>query len=463
MATIIDLTRARPGTEQRLLERVLADTPGAEDAPLEIRAYLSQQPSLAATVNARGLRLEAMPDTTPGTELVAGISNTIQVMLKEPTSVRVYSFNPAVKQMVSTWSGVHGDRVAFVPLAQFARVDAPRVSWDETFMPEDEAALAVAAALAARPGQKAFKTDLRPLLETFDARFSKESGGFAASPGFISRALELAVIRGFVITSGDDDSRFAVVLTDAGRRAVGMTNDRSAANRGGTATEPTRSQRFLDSWRRANLGPFMEVRTDVYDHIQSNLTAEGQELKRLVSGGVRAVREAGTDRADDYPWSRVTQFIEELMRRRPVALSEGRPISLSWTTGRCKVTEMAEDWPLLLDGQLVLHLIDDGFELRIGDLPDLAGALYNGRWEDNVERAFDVVQRLADDGLIVADSPDRPLVRPAMEPSLEPQAEDGGTEPERRELRLAPETPPQEEASEASSDPDDDAGSQLGA
>jgi len=274
-------------------------------------------------------------------------------------------------------------------------------------MPEPDAVAAVVKAIAHRPSRSIHKTDLRPLLEIVDARFSKHAGGFAASPGFISTLLRLAERQGLLITSGNEP-RVVITLTDAGLRLAGADTPGGSPGEGGHApvagvrTPVSRSDGFVDYWRAANLGPFMTVRTKVYEEIDRGLEPGPKKLKSLVREAVRTGREADPAADPKFPWSRVTQFIENLMRRRPVALSGGEPVALTWDSGSREVTDMLDDWQLRLDGELVLHLIDQRVELRMDDLPDLAGALYNGRLEADIERAFDVVHRLAEDGLIVA-------------------------------------------------------------
>jgi hypothetical protein len=232
-----------------------------------------------------------------------------------------------------------------------------------------------------------------------------------------------------------------VKLTEKGRAAaapsVGGEQDAESPDVAALASASgSRSDAFLTIWKAANLGPFMTVRVAVYDEIDKSL-ANGATttLKALVSDAVKTVRKAGIEESPKFPWSRVTQFVESLMRRRPVALSGGNPVSLSWTNGSIEVTEMIEDWQLMLDGELVLYLVDLGVELRIHDMSDLAGALYAGRTEDDINRAYEVVRRLIKDGLIAEGSPDEPLRRVPATPLRAPDAA-----PTARDLRLASET-----------------------
>jgi hypothetical protein len=409
MTQIIDMTLTRGGLEERILIAVLENCPATDGMAPHILALPEHASGIARIAAANGALLDTLPNGLDEDGLAAAVSKPIASAIENGESVDVYSFSPAVRRLATTWNTVKPGRVRFTALAQFAR---QVVRWDSSFMPEEEAAAAVARAIASASGGVARKTDLRPLLGVVDSRFSKVSGGFAAMPGFITVLVRMAEARGLVVSVGEEPG-VILKLTDAGERFTAASAPSVPFPGSGTIgvaqtqAVVTRSDAFVTSWRAANLGPFMAVRTKVYDEIDRALEHEPRKLKSLVREAVRAVREKDTSHDEKFPWSRVTQFVENLMRRRPVALSEGDPVGPNWTTGSREITGMVDGWQLLLDGELVLHLIDEGQEIRWDDLPDLAGALYNGRGEGETERAYDVVRRLADDGVVVvAESPD---------------------------------------------------------
>lgn len=251
--------------------------------------------------------------------------------------------------------------------------------------------------------------------------------------------IELAEKRGVVKASGEG-VHVTVTLTEQGR-AVATANTRGSSldptAAGQLADEHgsgTRSNAFVTLWKAANLGPFMTVRTAVYDAIDRQLENGPTTLKGLVSGAVKEVREAQAEQPEKFPWSRVTQFVETLMRRRPVALSGDERVSLTWTNGSLEVTAMVDEWQLVLDGELVLHLVDQGAQVRIDDMPDLAGALYGRRDKTDINRAYEVVRRLIQDGLIADGAPDDPL---RQVPPTALRAPDAA--PTARDLRIASE------------------------
>lgn len=417
MSTIINMTRVWPGTAATVLRTVLRTIPGSVGSPTEVLAFPQQQATLTELGTEHGVVVSAIKETSAEWAVIGAIAEAVQRMLERSSDdVRVYSFSPGVKHMVASFGG----RVSFTPLSPYARTDAQRSVWDSTFMPEDDAVRALARAVASRSSGAVNKTDLRPLLENVDRAFSKEPGGYASSVGFISTLLALAEKRG-VVTLAGDEPRITVALTEAGRRllvgrehAVGRTAEGTSgeiSDQGDDAPSGSRSDGFLALWRTANLGPFMSVRVAVYDEVDRSFSAGPRKLKTLVSDAVKAVREATPDGSPTFPWSRVTLLIETLMRRRPVARSDGEYVARTWANGDRVITAMAEEWQFLLDGELVLHLIDNGVELRIDDMPDLGGALYNGRFESDIERAYEVLRRLIQDGLLVEGAPEESLRR----------------------------------------------------
>jgi hypothetical protein len=432
MATIIDLTGAWAGTEVSLFGTVLEGVPGLQRAPVEVHALPRQVGALAPVMESVGAHLTTVPEGSASGSIAAGIAETIQRMPADATVIRVYSFVPAVRRVVSVLGAAHNFQLEFFSLAPLARSSGQRLRWDSSFMSEEDAALAVTSAIARRSSHVVYKTDLRQTLEITDDRFSKVSGSFASSQGFISSLVNLAASRGLIEVSGSEP-RIKITLTDKGLRvateqpivrgAVERTNDERLA-------KVSRSTLFMDEWRGANLGPFMTVRTKVYDEIDRTISSGPKELKKLVNDAVRAVREAEPSDDMKFPWSRVRQFIESLMYRCPVAVSGGENIALDWSNGKRLVEAMRDDWQLRLDGVLVLHLIENGLDVTLHDLPELAGALYNSRDEDATDRAYDVVQQLQGDGLIDAGAPDDPL-------RLVPPAQPGELPDVTRPLRLA--------------------------
>jgi hypothetical protein len=444
MTTIIDLTRAWAGTEAEVLAAVFDALPEDERGPVQVRAYSRQHPAISDLVATKGAKVGTIGDGATETVVVNSVNEAIREHIHIGDLVRVYSFSPAVRESVGMWSSVVGDRVAYAPLAPFAvhseHPEAPATAWDNSFMPEAEATGILVEAMVNTPSHSVEKVDVRALLKARDPRFGKEAGGFAAAPRFVSLLLDSARRRGLVIIEGQHP-RTTVSLTEAGIRSAQARVKPAApdvrvvpAPKADVTADPasavTRSAQFISALRSANLGPFMSVRTAVYQQIDATISEEPKALKKVVSEAVSAVREADMIPVPDgFPWSRVRLFIESLMRRRPVALSDGDPIALGWVNGERQVNAMLEDWQLRLDGELVLHLIDQGMNIRMDDLPDLAGALYNGRDSGETDRAFEVVARLAADQLIDGVSPDAPLRRCSQETTSIPQTV-GEAEPE---------------------------------
>jgi hypothetical protein len=420
MTRIIDLTKSPASAEHDLVQAVLDSSSESSEHGLVLLCRFGQHHQVSTALPTA--QVLEIPDGASEQAVLNEINELLQRALSEGKAVDVFSFSGSVKRLANIWAQLFPDKVSFGQLGDFlsSPADVARVlrpGWSSSFMPEEEAARAVAEAMWRMSSGPLPKTNLRPLLESLDPRFAKSSGGYAAMPRFITSIVDLAVQRGFVSCAGQEPA-VVLELTDAGIEVARNSSVTRADQHAQPATpnhdQPRkRSDVFVDHWRLARLGPFMEVRLQAYQEIDSLVQAGPTDIRSLVHNAVKAVRERDTVHGTKYPWSRVIGLVEKLMRKRPVALTgdDPTPIVPTWSTWSTTVTEMLDDWQLLLDGELILHLIDRGLELRLDDLPDLAGALYNSRGEDATQRVGDVVLKLVDDQLIEAGDPEQPLAR----------------------------------------------------
>jgi hypothetical protein len=448
MPAILDLTRAWIGTEADVFGRVVGAFAPNQLSPLEVIGTERQREQVDGALASHGATFLAVGDPVSEGALVDQVRTSIERLLASQGIVRVFSFSPHIRALVQQEGNRHPGRVLYEPLnspeLRAASPAAARLTWDSSFMPEDEAVEIVLRAVGASPTGRVKKSDLRSVLELADPRFSKASNPFAASTGFISLVVELLSSRGLVDLHGVEPA-VVVELTPLGReralsarrsaRAVlDRPSDVSGPRAGGSGPiGATRSSSFIDVLRAARLGPFMNERLDVYEQIDYLVDAKSTPLRRLAAEAVRAVRQSrepqtdaqeparepgesseSTERRESkpFPWSRLASFIERLLMERAVAEADGEALQLSWATGDRVVTGMVKDWKLQLDGLLVMRLIDAGLEVSLGDLPDVAGALYGGRDTEETERVWEVVTLLRESGeLIVSDGVENVLRR----------------------------------------------------
>jgi hypothetical protein len=416
---------ARFGTAGRALDTALSTLPATWTHPVNVLAHSGQRAYIPESTNEKPIEATIIEDGTSGSDAPTAVLAKIQELMSGSSdiSVRVFTFDAGVKHLVESLKAVYPGRVDSARLAP----PPATASWDSSYLPEDYVVDAVRTVLERRAGGSINKTDLRQKLETLDERFGKDAGGYAALPGFISKVVGLARARGMITTEGEEPR---IVVRLVGPAEVPPTAAQVAPSQpahdaleiGAPDTRST-SQRYLDSWREAKLGSFPGIRTAVYMEMDRLLAEDGPKpLKALVNEAVRAVRRADSLRPEKFPWARVRLALESLMRRRPVAISDGGPVALSFKNGDVLIDAMEEDWQSKLDGELILHLIDEGFEITLYELDALTGALYATRDEDAMARTYDVVARLAKDGLTI-DGTTGPLKRPplaAVPRSVEP-------------------------------------------
>src|SRR2546427_7310727 len=87
---------------------------------------------------------------------------------------------------------------------------------------------------------------------------------------------------------------------------------------------------------------------------------------------------------NEFPWRGVRLFLISLMTCRPVLTdSSNNEIAPSFTTLQTKVFGFKnQDWRNDLEGELVLALLAAGEDIRLVDVPAVAGAIYNSRTDD---------------------------------------------------------------------------------
>jgi hypothetical protein len=434
LITIIDITRAHAGSETPIVARFLQAHP-PDDSELTIIGFPRQKEPVVPLTATYNTHFVEVPDSSAPAAVTGSVTSALVPLVQRGGPVLVASFwndvLAAADVMRNKYPEITSEHLR--RYAGGAKHDSRVPLWDASFMSETEAVESLLHALIDRAGGTARKTVIRRHLEALDARFQKDAGGFASQNGFITALIDLAQRRGLVEVHGSDPDAL-ISVTDRGRdaasnsavpqdslqRGVSRVQRRDTDTIGPTpppsgSAARSRSARFVDVLRAADFGPFMTHRTAVYEEIAGAVAQGPTPLKTLVGNAVRVVREGSSEATDKFPWSRLRIFVERLMAQNPVAMSGDEKIALSWANGDREVDGLAPDWECRLDGEIVLFLVDQGMEITLHDLPDLAGALYSSRHEAFVQRAYDVVALLVREGVLTESNPGQPLLR--SEPS----------------------------------------------
>jgi hypothetical protein len=398
---IADVTRANPGTESSLLDRLrdhLADV-----GELIVVARSDQSPTFEPQHSIR--RAEPYHYTN----VVRMVSDILAEKLDTPdTTVTVYSFHVAVVDLKSTLAGEARTRCNFFPWSALNYLGtrapsalarpfrAPQLqTWPDALISRSDALDVLDKALtqagAVSPETSARKSDLRSLL-IFDNRFRKENP--AAPVGLISLLFgeAKALPRRFGVDEKDKINPKIWLASEAATQEV------PAKPRPETAS---RSQRFIDALRDAGLGPYSQVRRDLFTFLAVAVkdgTAKGAPLKlrAAVNAAISSTRALYKGKVPDtFNWGKLAKFLYQILERSPVALGQGGvPIVPSIEALSTLVIGLAPEYEVLLDAELVLELVRRFDDIQLHDVQPLAGALYLLRDNDAQERVVTVLEYL---------------------------------------------------------------------
>jgi hypothetical protein len=421
---LLDLTKAADDAIPQIVEKFLsAMAPTEHD---DVHCILTAaQPTPATNWNVEFVRVPstAAEDADVGAFMLQHMS---QISNGGIVPIRVASLRPNVRHITETLSAIHGN-IAFEYLTPYNPPGAAvggTGGWDDTFVPRDDAVRALVRVLY-RAGAPVRMTDLRKVLGATDSRFKKKDGTFNARPRFMSMLVGLAKERGFVQVKANPDSSVnpLVSLTSAGRAYAapapepsnpGSLNEpqRVLVEQSAATEQASQSDLYITTLRRANLGPFQEVRLAVYEEMEKLIADGTRTPTELIRDAVSEVRESRAQEllrpGKPFPWPKVRTFISTLVSRVPVFLVNGEIVKHTWTEGSIAVNEFMPNWQLVLDGELVCFLLERGATISLDDIPALSGALYNSRSDEYFDRALQVIGQLSSNGRI-ANSPSDPL------------------------------------------------------
>lgn len=408
MPVIIDSTRMPPTKWKEslpdLVGRITELFP-ADDRSVLLLVHRDAQVGGIAGIPADSV--VSITDVAPDEEtadVVRARAETFLDRSPDHAKLHVVTFTPIVRETIQALAASYTqgrlETVLVPPPDGFAAKD-PAATWPSSEMPHAEALNLLEKALRS-VGGRTYRSNIRPQLTKLDPRFALTSNTWAAGPSIITALLDLGFRRGLIEFEGPDPATQKVrLLKDLSvgdqERPGGSAAATPALKPPATHDDKTRSEQFVTLLRQRAMGPFMTVRLAVYDAIDGTLSSPSVPLplREIVSEGVASARELGIESKAEFPWSRVKAFVERLLSRVPVAQdSAGASFLFTWQTSGTEVTRFDDDWQLKLDGELVLELLTAGESLDLGDVPDIAGAMFNGRDEEKLERVYRVVETL---------------------------------------------------------------------
>jgi hypothetical protein len=295
-------------------------------------------------------------------------------------AVTVFTYNPALKAVISGLRQSDPE----IKLAMFASAPRAEIPWPSTaeWMTIDSAAREVGEALRGRGRVRA--TDLRGLLQSSNSLWKKEPGSPSATPGLIGKVINHAEARGLIRVTRDGGSSGNPWIEDAGTSILSQRV---------SPLERTASSNYVTCLRDHSFGPFMQVRWNVYDEMERRASVSFG-AQALVEASVSAVQVEHDDmlsKEKPFPWVRLRLLIVKLLQHSDALLGEGLVIHHDFCDAKSIVTGLADDWRFALDSVLVTHLLENGFEFGFEDSADLAGALYDGRDSERVDRTMDLL------------------------------------------------------------------------
>ena len=416
MTTIVEITRAIPGTGATVVSRFLAEW-----------SVRPQDVLIICLDRQVGELSKAFPEAeirTIGVHISkAGVVSATEdeVVKRDIKSFLLASFYPSVLRVGQDQNFRHRD-IQTVHLGRYSDrnygepTDETLNNWNVASIAKPDAARLLAAALAKRGRRAAMRrSTLRRAIGDLEPRLGPGSLDTASTPRLIAQIVGEAE-RGRLITVDRGDRQF-VTLTDLGYE-IGTSILAQLTVSNPTIQGPTgppaarrryrgKSAEIVDFLRSHEFGPFQETRLAVYDEIDriigSGVVVTVSNIVRFAVDEVRSRLESDLAERHQkpYPWKRLMTFVEHLMRQKPVLLSLNSDLlSPSFRHADEVVGSLVKGWRMGLDGQIIITLIRGGIELGFSDRVDIAGALYNSRSDDAQEKVLSLLRLLIESGIV---------------------------------------------------------------
>jgi len=412
-----DVTRANAGTEADLVSRLVAHRPIGPERLLTVVCRTSQINSVSAAVpTASVFEVDESSDYRTVASVVSNL--TRQALQAGATKISVFSFHGVVFDLASRFPPPTTEFLGWktVPYAHNSQVTSSRWEWPQD-LPESEAveflkrALKGAGAHGSDTGIR--QTNLRYVLEREDDRL-KKTHPVGRTQGLISHIVKAAEQRGLLEIKDRETINPLVWLREPAQAHSEQVPKPAAATSVAAKLPPkrqSRSQQFINALREANYGPYSDYRLALYSHVRDAVAQANphgaRQLQAILRDAVERMKAQiagryGKQKADDFSWRKLHEFLGKLVTRNPVMLDDMlEPTYPSFATLSTQIRELAPRFEIELDGVLVVELVSRVRDISVHDLPQLAGALYMDRTDADVDRISEVVGLLRERGNIV--------------------------------------------------------------
>jgi len=191
-----------------------------------------------------------------------------------------------------------------------------------------------------------------------------------------------------------------------------------------TARPPSKRDRMEQVVKSRRLGPYTTLRLAIYQALPKVLAElppadspdgprrQGQPLFTLLDQSKEKAKEwlqqyfesrKQPFRDGEQPWREIVRILAQVMPRAEAAIGEdGRPVPLGAKGMTVKVTDLAPDWDLRVDAELLFAYLEATDGLRQEDFDDIGGVLFHQFSPEGEirERVAKLVTRLMDAGRV---------------------------------------------------------------
>jgi len=429
---IIDITRANPGTERKLVEAVLEDLSGRVPRPGVLVVGFDGHRDTMGPV-ATVVEFQSVGQWALESEINQRIADVLRrkAATAGAAPFQIYSFHPTIlgKQGQLTTASVPFETAT---LRTFLKPSNLLTEWPASLMPLDEALTALARALmrGTDVAVRVLKTNIRPLLVQEDPRFDKQNNPDAARPGLISMLLELAHKEGLVTIIGTEPrvyisvtqkgiARSGMAAASSSPRSVAVADVRqvggddpvSAAASGAQAVQETRSRMFQNVLRANSFGVYPEFRQKLWQQFiklaqeAGDLPRTARELSREATARTREEADPFIKRPknkvplpkEQYAWKGLEEFAMRALARAGLLSDESgaRVQDVPWLIPDATVVlPLPDDLGLRLDAEMIAELVRNVDDIGWEDRRELAGALLDERSDETSDRVEAMIRLL---------------------------------------------------------------------
>ncbi|MEE3067569.1 MAG: hypothetical protein VYA67_27145 [Actinomycetota bacterium] len=410
--TILDLTRANPGTESEL---VLAALTASAGQPTTLIGYAPQREAVPADADINFIESDGYPPS-----VASAIATAVRKLSTDDAPISVYSFHRSVVRREEPELTGLGSHIAFQTGARLLPA-VPRArrtdEWPNELIELDEALKYLREVLteSGATREPIYKAAIRNLLKAKSHKFDSKSGlPGADTPNLMTILLSNAEEQGMIDQIGREPSV-----------RVRLKGDSTTASRSDVVVESIeapgkRRSDLFQSILMDGIGLFSDVRELFLERLEEILAAQVGARERpagvVVKQAIKRTREDAPDTffrksnrdlpKDKYPWRKLEGFALLILSRAGIIVdADKEPFSdpSPWAVKSGEFITLPENWKTRVDGELILELVRAQAEVTWADGVDLAGALWCNREDEYIDRIDAAIMYLtAEKGLKVA-------------------------------------------------------------